>query len=522
MTTQHAIATPHALATQVGVEIFAAGGNAIDAAIGAASTLAVVYPHQCSVGGDLFALVDGGAGRTWAVNGSGAASRSLDVAAFRKRNREIPESGPESVTVPGAVAAWGSIHELGAVLPFARLLRPAIQAAQEGVAVSKSLAAAIQSRSAVLRRDPGMRALFLPEGQALPPDAILRQLPLARTLETLASDGPESLYSGPMGEKFALGLEQLGSTITRLDLAEHRTEVGPPLTLEHRGYRLQTTAPNSQGFCLFAAVAALDAIGVEIDPLGSNAHYLLYALLLAAEDREAYLGDPRRRGVPLPELLAPERLRQRLRKMAAAPRSTLTASAAAHGDTVAVCTADSDGLAVSLIQSVYQTFGASVLETQTGIILHNRGRGFSLSLGAPNELVPGTRPAHTLMPLLVHKKERLVAAMGTMGGRAQPQILAQLLPGVLAPDMPLAEVLRAPRWVVGSTDIGFGHATVAIESDAPAELDSILAANDLDVQRIPSCSEQVGHAQTVRMARDGALQAASDPRSDGAARVIAS
>lgn len=518
---EHAIATPHALATQAGVETFAAGGNAVDAALAAATTLAVVYPHQCSAGGDLFALVEDGAGRTWAINGSGAAPRSLDVGKLRRRAHEIPESGPDSITIPGAVAAWGAIHRLGAALPLSRLLRPAIQAANDGIPVSTSLAAGIQFRSATLMRDPGMRALFLPGGRSLSPGAALRQPALARTLEILASDGPDSFYTGAIGEELATGLEKMGSCIRRIDLAEHRTEVGVPLTLEYHGYRLETSAPNSQGFCLLATVAALDAIDVDIDPLGRNARYLLHALLLAAEDREAFLGDPRRCAIPLSELLAPARLRQRLQKASTAQRTPIATSLPVHGDTVAVCTADSGGLAVSLIQSVYQSFGSGLLERKTGVILHNRARGFSLCPGTPNELVPGMRPAHTLMPLFVRRNERLVAAMGTMGGRAQPQILVQLLPGVLRPDAPLWEVLRTPRWVVGSTDIGFGRPTVAIECDAPTELDSILAVDDLDVRRIAPCSEQVGHAQIVRVAPEGVLQAASDPRSDGAARVIA-
>ena len=521
MMMEHAIATPHALATQAGVETFAAGGNAIDAAVAAATTLAVVYPHQCSAGGDLFALVDDGGGRTWAINGSGAAPRSLDAEELRRRAHEIPESGPDSITIPGAVAAWGSIHRLGAALPFSRLLRPAIQAASEGVPVSASLAAGIQFRSATLMRDPGMRALFLPGDRPLSPGATLRQPALARTLEMLASEGPDSFYRGSIGEEFAAGLERVGSGITHIELAEHRTEVGVPLTLEYHGYRLETSAPNSQGFCLLEALAALNSIDVDIDSLGSNARYLLHALLLAAGDREAYLGDPRRRAVPLAELLDPARLRQRLQKAATAQRATIAASVPVHGDTVAVCTADSGGLAVSLIQSVYQSFGSGLLERETGVILHNRARGFSLCPGTANELVPGMRPAHTLMPLLVRRNERLVAAMGTMGGRAQPQILAQLLPGVLRPDAPLSDVLRTPRWVAGSTDIGFDRPTVAIECDAPAELDSILAVDDLDVQRIASCNELVGHAQIVRVLPEGALQAASDPRSDGTAHVIA-
>jgi gamma-glutamyltranspeptidase/glutathione hydrolase len=516
---EKAISTPHALATQAGVEAFKDGGNAIDAALAAAGVLAVVYPHQCSAGGDLFALVDNGSGRTWSVNGSGAAPRELDPAQLRRQSSEMPDSGPDSITVPGVVAGWATVQGLGAALPLSRLLRPALRAAAEGVPITALLAASIRARAATLLRDPGMRALFFPNGEPLATGALLRQPQLARTLELLADDGPEAFYVGLIGEQLITGLQRLGSRLTRDDFAAHRTEVDAPLRLEHKGFQLQTCPPNSQGFCLLEAIAALDALGVDIDPRGVDSRLLLRALLLAAGDREKHLGDPRCRPVPVAELLAPERLRK-LMNLPLLNRTNV-AQAPAHGDTVAICAADSSGFAVCLIQSVFQSFGSGLLECQTGVILHNRGRGFSLAPGAPNELLPNTRPAHTLTPLLIHRDGQLRAVVGTMGGRAQPQILAQLLPAVLDPQMKLSELLDAPRWVAGSRDIGFETATVAIESDAPPALDSILARENIDVARIASRSELVGHAQIVRVGSDGALQAACDPRSDGAAAVVA-
>jgi gamma-glutamyltranspeptidase len=515
---EKAISTPHANATQAGVEAYRDGGNAIDAALAAAGVLAVVYPHQCSAGGDLFALVEDGSGRTWSVNGSGAAPRELDPTELRRQSNEMPDSGPDSITVPGVVAGWGTIQGLGAALPLSRLLRPAVRAAAEGVPITALLAASIRARAAALVRDPGMRALFFPNGEPLPAGALLRQPQLARTLETLAHDGPEAFYVGLIGEQLITGLQRLGSRLTRDDFAAHRSEVDAPLRLEHRGFQLQTCPPNSQGFCLLEAIAALDALGVEIDARGVDAQLLLRALLLAADDREKYLGDPHCRPVPVAELLAPERLRKRM----GLPMLTRANAAQApmHGDTVAICAADATGVAVCLIQSVYQSFGSGLLERQTGVILHNRGRGFSLTPGAPNELLPNTRPAHTLTPLLIHRDKRLKAVVGTMGGRAQPQILAQLLPALLDPGVKLTEVLGAPRWVAGGRDIGFENTTVAIERDAPLALDSILARENIDVARIASRNELVGHAQIVRVGPDGALQAGCDPRSDGAAAVV--
>ncbi len=519
-----AVTTPHYLATEAGAQAYAAGGNAIDAALAAAATLTVVYPHQCSIGGDLFALVDNGVGKVWSVNGSGAAGAEMTAGVMRTRYREMPDSGPDSITVPGVIAGWRTIHGLGALLPCDRLLAPAIRAAADGVPVSPSLANGILVRRPTLMRNAGIRAVFLPGGEPLDVGAVIRQPQLAKTLEGLARDGLADFYTGSLGNRLVTGLKRLGSLLSLADFAEHHTELAVPLQLDHRACQIHTSPPNSQGFMLLEAVAALDSLAIEIESLGSNARHLLWALLLAAEDRDQYLGDPHRVATPWSDLFAPERLRQRLKARAAGEQASAApvAPIPAHGDTVAVCAIDSSGVAVSLIQSVYQTFGSGLLDPDTGVIFHNRARGFSLTPGAPNELTPRSRPAHTLSPVLIRRNARTVVALGTMGGRAQPQILAQLIPGALDMNAALADVLGAPRWVVGARDMDFARPTVAIEAHAPADLDTILKVDDLDVARIPARDERVGHAQIVRLGSDGSLRAAADPRSDGIGCVFSS
>jgi gamma-glutamyltranspeptidase len=519
-----AISTPHALATEAGAQAYAAGGNAIDSALAAAATLTVVYPHQCSIGGDLFALVDNPASCVWSVNGSGAAAANMTAGVLRTRYREMPDSGPDSITVPGVIAGWRTIHGLGALLPFDRLLAPAIRAAADGVPVSPSLANGIRFRRPTLLGNAGSRALFLPGGEPLGLDAVMRQPQLAQTLDTLARDGLADFYTGSLGHRLVAGLKRLESPLSLADFAAHHTELTVPLQRNHRGFQIHTSPPNSQGFMLLEAIAALDALAIDLEPLGRNARYLLCALLLAAEDRDQYLGDPRRVTLPWNDLLAPHSLRQRLTARAAGQRPSAepTPSIPAHGDTVAVCAVDSNGVAVSLIQSLYQTFGSGLLDPDTGVIFHNRARGFSLTPGAPNELWPRTRPAHTLSPVLIRRHARTVAALGAMGGRAQPQILAQILPGALDMNASLADVLGAPRWVVGARDMDFSRPTVAIEANAPGDLDTILQVDDLDIARIPARDERLGHAQIVRLGSDGSLQAAADPRSDGIGCVFSS
>lgn len=522
MSFQGAIATPHALATRAGADTYAAGGNAIDAALAAAAVLTVVYPHQCALGGDLFALVAPEQGPPCSVSGAGAAALATDVARLRARYSEMPDSGPDAVTVPGVVAGWQSVHALGGRLPLRQLLEPAIDCARSGVPVSASLARGIAFRSGVLAQDAGLRALFLPGGAPLSEGARLIQPALAATLQRLAEAGLEDFYRGEVARQLAAGLAALGSPVSAADLAAHASECGPPLERSHLGLTLATSPPPSQGFVLLMSVAALEALQLDIDPLGGKAVHLLQALLLAMEDRERHLGDPRHRVPPLARLLDPASLAERLagRLRAPGPSPGPAPGVPAHGDTVAVCTLDSSGCAVCLIQSVYQTFGAGLMDPATGIILHNRARGFSLRPEAPNALLPGMRPAHTLMPLLIRRDGRTLAAAGTMGGRAQPQVLAQLLPALCDPERALAQAVQAPRWVVGSRDIGFERLTVAIEADAPAGLDALLRVPGLATARILARDERVGHAQVVRRGPGGRLQAAADPRSDGTADVV--
>jgi gamma-glutamyltranspeptidase len=239
----------------------------------------------------------------------------------------------------------------------------------------------------------------------------------------------------------------------------------------------------------------------------------LTAALLGIEDRDAWLGDPRCTEIPLDRLLDPEQARARLAETRRAP----AAASAAKGDTVAVVAVDDEGRGVSLIQSVFNTFGAAILEPATGIISQNRGRGFSLRPGAPNELAPGARPMHTLTPLMVLEGGKVRAAVGTMGGRAQPQILLQALGGTVG-GASLEETLARPRWAVGARDLGFDRQTVVLEEHASAGLEASLAEVGLPVVRIPRHDERVGHTQLVRAGGPG-LEAASDPRSDGEAAV---
>ncbi|GAB4137360.1 MAG: gamma-glutamyltransferase [Sphingomonadales bacterium] len=522
MSASCALATPHALATRAGIDSFAAGGNAIDAAITAAAVLTVIYPHQCALGGDLFALVRTPTQKAVSVNGSGVLPRRVDVEAWRRKYSQAPATGPDSITVPGLVAGWRSLAQLGARLTPKQWLAPAIALASDGATVSASLARGLGLRQQFIKADPGLAAVFSHNGDIKKQGDIFKQPALAATLAAMAGGGLEVFYQGPIAQRLAHGLQALGSVIEADDLAAHQSLLTAPLALEKQGLRILTSPPNSQGFVFLETLAALLVCGRSLDRMNDELDLTLAACLMAAGDRDRYLGDPTTSAVPLDQLLDDAQLKARLagrHQQAKADAQRVAKAAPAHGDTVAVCAMDDDGNAVSLIQSVFQSFGAGLLEPATGIIMHNRARGFSLDPKAANEVKPGTRPAHTLVPVLIEEGDEVSAVVGTMGGRAQPQILTQILPAVLRSDQPLAESLAAPRWVFGAADMDFASLGVAYEKHAPGFWRDRLAMAGLPLHQVATGDERMGHANIVRRRRQGGLESAADPRSDGSGAV---
>lgn len=512
-----AIATPHQLATEAGADAFRAGGNAVDAAVAAAAALTVVYPHNCAIGGDIVALVQTPE-RAAVVNGSGAAAAAASAEGLRQVHAQMPLTGPDPVTVPGAVAAWETLLSLAGRRPLAAALEAAVIHAEEGVAVSRSLAAAICGLRDELAEDEGLRDVFLADGAPLPEGGPLRQPVLARTLRAIAAEGPSALYAGAVGAALVARLRSLGSRLTLDDLAAHETELAPPLAGGFDGLEVLTAPPNSQGFVLLEILAALEALGPRLELDGEDAGVLARLFALTASDRDRHLADPRLADVPIAELLSAAHADHLAREAASArPLDAPAKIAAGTGDTVAVVAADAEGHAVSLIQSVFSTFGARILDPATGILCHNRGSSFSLDPASPNVLVGGKRPAHTLMPVLLRKDGRVAGVNGTMGGRAQAQIHAHLLLAARRGCSP-AEAVRAPRWTVGTLEEG-GTLKVVAERDVPAHATASIEAAGFTVESVGVLDEDVGHAQAVRIDEGGFL-AGSDPRADGSAVVL--
>jgi gamma-glutamyltranspeptidase len=508
-----AIASPHMLATEAGAVAFERGGNAVDAALAAAVTLAVVYPHMCGVGGDLFALVQRPDGATVAINASGRSAAATDPAAVRARHGRMPARGPDAVTVPGAVSGWDLLHREGCALPWADAFTAPIAYAHGGISVAHSLAATL-GEDDDLAADPGLASVFFPEGAPLTEGELLRQPALGATLQTIAAYGSRAMYEGSVGERYVEGLRSLGSVMDATDLESHRADLIPPLIGRYRDLDVRVVPPNSQGFVLLEILATIERLSADPDPSGPDAGMLALAFSAASRDRDLHLADPDTMRVHPSTLLDDGHVAAVCDEVRDGIALT---PAATPGDTIGLVTADAEGWAVSLIQSLAAGFGAGILETTTGIVAQNRGAGFTLDAGHPNALGPGKRPAHTLMPVLVHRGGRLAVAMGTMGGYAQPQINAENLCRAVDLGLSPSDVLAAPRWLVGGMDVEGDDPLVVAERSLPAVAASSIERAGYRLELVDDRSEEVGHAHLIVARPEGGFEVASDPRADGGA-----
>jgi gamma-glutamyltranspeptidase len=521
-----AVATPHPVASDAAAAAFASGGNAVDAALHAAVTLAVVYPHMCGVGGDLFALVQNPDGKLVAIDSSGRAPGGADPERLRAAyGTTMPDAGPDTITVPGAVRGWEAVHRQGSVRPWREAFGAAIEAA-EGSPVSPDLAGSITRRADELRSDPGFADVFFADGIPSAGD-LLVQPALARTLRTLAEDGAGALYTGDAAERLAAGLRAVGAPISTEDLAAHTADLLPPLRGRYRDLDVSVTPPASQGFVLLEALAAVERLEIDPDPIGPDAAALARVLTAASSDRDRHLADAEAMTIHVSGLLDDGHIAALCdvvrgglggHPSPAVSRGDVPVRPRVSGDTIALVTADADGWGVSLIQSLFSGFGAGILEPATGIIPHDRGACFTLVPGHPNELASGKRPAHTLMPVAVHRNGELVALTGTRGGHGQPQI--DLMTLVRAFDLGLDpfEAIAGPRWLVGGMSPLGTDPWIEAESSVPEAARASFEREGFRVETVGPVDRAVGHAHLLRI-DDGVLGAGSDPRADGGARA---
>jgi gamma-glutamyltranspeptidase/glutathione hydrolase len=498
-------ATADQLATQAALWAVGRGGNAVDAAIAANAALAVTAPHQCGMGGDLFAIVHTPAGEVTALNASGRAGSGVDAVALRAAGADTMPLRHDirTVTAPGCVDGWQALHDRYGSIPLDDLLSPAIAVAARGFPASPLLVAALAGLDEAARQS--FTELVI---QATTPGAIVRRPGVALTLQAIARGGRDAFYGGVFGEGLA-GLP--GSPFTEGDLLASHADWVDPVHHEAFGVDLVTVGPNSQGYLTLAIAALAEAVGLPDDADDPAwAHVLVEAAKVASFDRPDVLHE----GADGRALLDAA-----VGRAGAIDRSRASAVTApgTDGDTTYLCTADADGWAVSLIQSNAGGLGSWLVEPASGINLHNRGIGFSLVPGHPAELGPGRRPPHTLSPALAMREGQLAAVFGTMGGDAQPQILAQLAARLFRQGADVAEAVAAPRWVLRAVS-GFdtwtsgSSPTLVVEEEAPGAWAPRLRELGHPVATAAAFDGGFGHAHAITVEQHGGFAAAADPR----------
>jgi len=505
------VSTSHPLAASAGLRILQAGGNAVAAAIATAACLPVLEPCSNGLGSDAFALVWDGS-RLHGLNGSGRSPAAASADGLRNRGlTEVPLFGWDAVTVPGMVRAWTDTHARFGRLPFADVLAPAIDYAERGAPVPPMVAwgwergvRAVEDR---LARDPDPGAdHFLPLFAPAPLVGEVRALPvMAQTLRAIAASHGDDFYTGELARRMVAFSEASGGVFTASDLADHRSTWVEPISARYRDHEVWEIPPNGQGIAALMALTILD--GFPADTV-ADWHVQVEAMKLALADTHAFVADPDAVAVPTRELLSAAHANRRRaligdRALAVEPVDPRPS------DTVYLCATDSDGMMVSFIQSNFHGFGSQVVVPDTGIALQNRGSGFSLVPGHPNELAGGKRPFHTIIPGFLTRGGEPVGPYGVMGGHMQAQghvqVALHTVDGRLDPQAALAR----PRWF---WDASTGQ--VVVESTADAAMVESLRARGHDVV-VAGHPATFGRGQAIWRLDGGGWVAGSEPRADG-------
>ena len=503
-------ATSHPLAAKIAIDILQAGGNAADAAIAGAVVLGICEPQMTGLGGDCFVLVKpAGEERVVALNGSGRAPKGLSAAGMRARGLSaVPLYGPEAVTMPGAVDAFCHLAADWGSLPLSQTLAPAIHYAEEGVPVAPRTARDWAEAAENLQGDA--RRYYLLQGEAPRTGQVFRAPGQAEVLRLIAAEGRAGFYEGDVAEDMVSSLQALGGTHTLDDFAATACSWGEPVSGQYKGTELVEHPPNGQGATAILMLNILSHFDLAaLDPFGAErAHLEAEAAKLAYDARNRFIADARN-VTRLDHMLSPETAR----RLAALidPRRAMPAAAplteAVHRETIYLTVVDRNRMAVSLIYSVFHSFGAGLASTKYGINFQNRGAGFVLTEGHPNEAGGGKRPMHTIIPAMLKKDGRVTMPFGVMGGAYQPNGHARFVTNMIDYGMDPQSAIDGARCFCGPD--GF-----EIETGYRPEVRAALAGMG---HTMIDADGPIGGAQAILMDESGVLQGASDPRKDGCA-----
>jgi len=518
---QGMVATSQPLASQVGLEILKRGGNAVDAAIAVAPMLNVTEPNMTGIGGDCFAMIyTAKSKKLEALNASGRCPKALKLDHFvAKKITQMPLSGMETITVPGAFDGWLTLLEKYGTMKFADLMAPAISYAENGFPVMEKISADWEPEVGKLKLDPAAAATYLVDGGAAKPGTIFAQKNLAKTFRTLVKGGRDAYYRGEIARAIVDYCQKHGGFLAMEDFAAQKSNWVEPISTTYRGYTLNELPPNNQGLTaliILNILEGLDLKGMRNDP-GLYYHTLIEATKIAFADRNRFIADPAFAKVPVKELISKD--------YAAKRRALLDPKKAIEppkygdfnlgSDTTYFTVVDKDRNAVSFINSLFNSFGSGIVAGETGIMLHNRGSGFSLDPNHPNKLEPGKRPFHTLIPAMVFKDGKLLMSYGVMGGDIQAQGHSQVLINLVDRGMNLQQAIDAPRirYISGKG--------VMLEDTLPSNVISELVQRGHERVLPPDGIKHralMGGGQAIMIDPEtGALSGASDPRKDGMA-----
>ncbi len=515
------VSTSHPLAAQAGLRILAQGGNAVDAAIATAAAMTLVEPCSNGLGSDAFAILWDGK-ELHGLNASGNAPQAWTPEYFQRKygadGKSLPKRGWDAVTVPGAVAGWVAMSERFGKLPFADLMAPAIEIAERGYAVpvivqSKwAMAAAVSD----LTSQPGFAEAFLPRGGAPAVGELFKFPQAARTLKLIAETRGQAFYQGEIAAAVEAFAKQTGGSMTAADFAAYKPEWVKPIAQDYAGHTLHEIPPNGQGIAALMALGILKHFDLASLPVDSTAsqHLQIEAMKLAFADVYRYVSDPVSMTLSSEQMLDPAYLAERAKLIDMGRAQDFKAGNPVKGGTIYLTTADESGMMVSFIQSNYMGFGSGLVVPGYGVSLQNRGHCFTLEEGHANQVAPGKRPFHTIIPAFLTKDGQPVMSYGVMGGNMQPQGHMQTLVRMLDYGQNPQAACDAPRWRFNE-----GLSINVEASMRPDTIDGLRALGH-QIGDIHDSYQDFGAGQFIwrlgHPSEEGYV-AASDPRRDGAA-----
>jgi gamma-glutamyltranspeptidase len=511
------VASAHPLASMAGVEVLKSGGTVADAAVAVNAVLAVTQPHMCGLGGDLFCLYhEAATGRVHFLNGAGRSGSRAGLDELARRGAErLPVIGAETVSVPGCVRGWAMLLDRCGTRPLSELLQPAIQCAANGVPVTSLLSQYIDEYRSVTP-DAEWHRVYAPGGRAPALGELLVQPDLARTLRDLAADGPDAYYSGRVGQAIGRRLEAKGF-VTADDLAAHTGEWGEPIATTYRGTTVYETPPPTQGLATLLSLNLLEGFPLARHRVHSveHLHLLIEMVKLSYADRDRWIADPAAVSLPVDGLLD-KAYAERRRAAFDRCRAQTYAFGEPDGDTTGFVVADGRGNVISVIQSLFNAFGSGIVVPETGVVLQNRGRHFSMDPEHPNVFAPGKRSFHTLIAAIATRDERPLFGFATMGANGQAMFHTQVFSNLIDYGMDMQEAIERPRFLIGAFLPDDPADAIYVESRVGARVLNGLARKGHPIKAGSEFLNRVGHAHGIAFA-GGTLQGGADPRGDGVA-----